>query len=111
MLNITHRRDHFEAEVEGRRIELDYLRNGEQLIFHHTGTDPALRGRGLAAQIVEHALQWAAPQGLQLVPSCSYVAAYLARYPRWQRLCELSPVQQVLNFWFGPLGSETEGQI
>jgi len=45
------------------------------------------------------------------VPSCSYVAAYVARYPRWQRLEETSGVQQVLNFWFGALGSETDGQI
>jgi uncharacterized protein (DUF924 family) len=110
-LHITHRDGHFEARLDGHAIELDYLQRGDQLVFHHTGTAPALRGLGLAAQIVEHALQWAAPQGLQLIPSCSYVAAYLGRYPRWQRLQEASDVQQVLNFWFGPLGSETEGQI
>jgi len=110
-LHITHREGHFEARLDGHVIELDYLRRGDQLVFHHTGTAPALRGLGLAAQVVEHALQWAAPQGLQLVPSCSYVAAYVARYPRWQRLEETSGVQQVLNFWFGALGSETDGQI
>ncbi|MDN3920139.1 DUF924 family protein [Roseateles violae] len=111
MLTISHRKDHFEAEVEGRRVELDYLRHADQLVFHHTGTDPALRGRGLAAEIVEHALQWAAPQGLQLVASCSYVVGYLQRHPRWLRLTEASAVQQVLNFWFGPLGSESDGQV
>jgi uncharacterized protein (DUF924 family)/predicted GNAT family acetyltransferase len=110
-MDITHRKDHFEAEVEGRRVELDYLRHGDQLVFHHTGTDTALRGRGFAAQIVEHALQWAAPQGLQLVASCSFVAGYLQRHRRWQRLQETAAVQQVLNFWFGALGSDAEGQV
>ena len=101
----------FCAEVDGHRLELDYQRRGDQLVFHHTGTAPALQGQGLAGQMVEHALQWAAPLGLQLVPACSYVAAYVQRHPRWQRLLEPSQVQQVLNYWFGSLGGETHGQI
>ncbi|MEI8324458.1 MAG: DUF924 family protein [Betaproteobacteria bacterium] len=104
-------RGRFWAEVDGHTLELDYQRRGEQLIFHHTGTAPALRGRGLAAQLVQHALQWAVPLGLQVLPVCSYVGAYVQRHPRWQRLLEPSAVQQVLNDWFGPLGSESDGQI
>ena len=92
-------------------MELDYQRRGEQLIFHHTGTAPALQGRGLAGQLVEHALHWAAPLGLQLVPACSYVAGYVQRHRHWQRLLEPAAVQQVLNYWFGPLGSDTDKQI
>nr|WP_310384734.1 DUF924 family protein [Roseateles sp.] len=45
------------------------------------------------------------------MPACSYVAAHLQRYPRWQRLTEAAPVQRVLNYWFGPLGSAEDGQI
>jgi uncharacterized protein (DUF924 family)/predicted GNAT family acetyltransferase len=101
----------FSAEVDGYGMELDYQRHGERLIFSHTGTAPELRGRGLAALLVEHALLWAAPQALQLVPACSYVASYLQRHARWQRLQELPAVQQVLNFWFGPLGSDTDQQV
>lgn len=101
----------FSAEVDGHGLDLEYLRSGEQLIFSHTGTAPALRGRGLAAQMVEHALAWAAPLGLQLVPACSYVAAHLRRYPKWQRLTELPGVQQVLNFWFGNVGGPEDEQV
>ena len=112
-LSIHHRADQgrFWAGVEGQTVELDYQRRGAQLVFSHTGTAPALQGRGLAGQIVEHALRWAAPLGLQLVPTCSYVAVYLRRHPRWQRLLAPPAVQQVLNYWFGALGSETDGQI
>lgn len=101
----------FSASVDGHGLELDYQRRGEQLIFTHTGTSPALRGRGLAGLMVEHGLQWAAPLGLQVVPACSYVATHLKRYPRWQRLSLTADVQRVLNYWFGPLGSADDGQI
>jgi len=101
----------FEAWVDGGRVELDWRRDTERLEFHHTGTSPALRGRGLAAGIVAHAMAWAAPQGLQLVPSCSYVAVWLRREPRWQRLLAPGGAQQVLNFWFGPLASADDGQM
>ncbi|MCV2354102.1 DUF924 family protein [Paucibacter sp. B2R-40] len=101
----------FSATVDGHGLELDYERQGEQLFFTHTGSAPALRGRGLAGRLVEHGLLWAAPQGLQIVPACSYVAAHLKRYPRWQRLTLTPAVQNVLNYWFGPLGSADDGQI
>jgi uncharacterized protein (DUF924 family)/predicted GNAT family acetyltransferase len=113
MLDIRHdeRAQRFEASVDGLPCELDYQRDGERLIITHTGTHPALRGRGLAGQMVEHVLAWLAPQGLQLVPACSYVQAHLARQPQWQRLTEPAPVQAVLNFWFGALGSPEDGQL
>jgi len=102
----------FHTRVDGHPIELSYLQQGQRVDFQHTLVDPALQGRGLAARLVEHALQWLADQdGLQLQPSCSYVAAYLQCRPRWQRLCLPPPAQQVLNYWFGPMGSATEGQI
>lgn len=112
-LDIHHDKERglFTAEVEGHGLDLEYQRRGDQLIFSHTGTAPALRGRGLAGQMVEHGLNWAAPLGLQVVPACSYVAVHLQRHPRWLRLTEPPAVQQMLNFWFGPLGSADEGQL
>lgn len=113
LLAILHdpQRGRFSATVDGHALELDYQLRGEQLIFTHTGSAPALRGRGLGGRMVEHGLAWAAPLGLQVVPACSYVAAHLKRYPRWQRLTETGPVQRVLNYWFGPLGGTDDGQI
>ena len=112
-LKITHdaRRNEFTAEVDGYGLDVAYLQQGDRLIFTHTGTHPALRGRGLAGQMVEHALHWAAPLALQVVPACSYVQAHMARHRRWQRLLEPAQAQQVLNFWFGPLDRESDGQI
>jgi uncharacterized protein (DUF924 family) len=110
-LTIQHQPGRFSATVEGEPLEVDYQVRGEQLVFTHTGTAPALQGRGLAAQMVEHALAWAAQQGKQVVPACSYVDVYIRRHAKWQRLLAPAAAQQVLNFWFGALGSAEDGQV
>ncbi|MDI4631915.1 DUF924 family protein [Pelomonas sp. V22] len=61
--------------------------------------------------MVEHGLRWAAEQERPVVAACSYVAAWLDRHPAWQRVTEPTPVQQVLNFWFGSLGSAEDDQL
>lgn len=76
----------FESWVEGQRCELDYQRIGGTVHFTHTGVPRALEGRGLAAALVRHGLQWARQQQLQVVASCSYVATYMQRHPEWQDL-------------------------
>ncbi|WP_282823247.1 DUF924 family protein [Pelomonas sp. V22] len=110
-LDIVQRMGGFSAEVEGEALELDYMQSGGQIVFHHTFTADALRGRGLAGQMVEHGLRWAAEQERPVVAACSYVAAWLDRHPAWQRVTEPTPVQQVLNFWFGSLGSAEDDQL
>ncbi len=110
-LDIVQRMGGFSAEVDGEALELDYMQSGGQIVFHHTFTADALRGRGLAGQMVEHGLRWAAEQERPVVAACSYVAGWLDRHPAWQRVTEPTPVQQLLNFWFGLLGSEEDGQV
>ncbi|WP_428507274.1 DUF924 family protein [Roseateles sp.] len=101
----------FWALVDGHQIELDYQLSGRDLVFTHTGTAPALQGRGLAGKLVAHGLRWAAGLGLPLLPGCSYVEAYLQRHPQWQRLRLPADAQAVLNYWFGTLGSAEDGQV
>lgn len=47
----------------------------------HTVVDPSYRGRGLAGQLIEHALADARSRGLTVAPSCSYVSAYIRDHP------------------------------
>lgn len=110
-LDIVQRLGGFSAEVDGEALELDYMVSGQQIVFHHTLTAEALRGRGLAGQMVEHGLRWASDQERQVVASCAYVQGWLRRHPAWQRVTEPAAVQQVLNFWFGFLGSDEDGQL
>ncbi len=79
----------FVAEVAGmggERALCAYRRDGPWLVLHHTAVPPALQGRGLAAALVQAALDWARAEGLVVRPACSYVAAYLRRHPAQQDL-------------------------
>ncbi|MGH3627891.1 MAG: GNAT family N-acetyltransferase, partial [Sciscionella sp.] len=79
----------FELRMRGRVAGFaEYRLRPGAIEFTHTEVDPALRGRGLAAQLMRHALDAAAAQNLQVTPSCSYVAAYLAKHPEYQGLLD-----------------------
>jgi predicted GNAT family acetyltransferase len=71
----------FEARVDGWLCRADYRRIDAVLHLVHTEVPPALEGRGIAAQLVKAALDFAEAQGLKVRPRCSYVLAYLRRHP------------------------------
>lgn len=87
-LDIVHHSEagRFEAWVEGLRCEVDYTLVGSVMHITHTGVPRQLEGRGLAAALVQHALQWARTQGHRVRPVCSYVEVYMRRHPQWQDL-------------------------
>lgn len=71
----------FEATVEGKLCHADYRRVGDTLHMVHTEVPPPLEGRGIAAELIEAALDYVAANGLKVVPLCSYVRAYMRRHP------------------------------
>jgi predicted GNAT family acetyltransferase len=80
-------RHRFTHEREGHVSYLSYsMLDASTVDFRSTFTAPALRGRGIGARLVEHALQWADEQGYRVVPSCWFVAEFVERQPQWQRL-------------------------
>jgi predicted GNAT family acetyltransferase len=76
----------FEASVQGQLCVLEYQRRDGVLVMPHTFVPPALQGRGIAAELVHTALEWARIEGLRVVPRCSYVAAYMRRHRETQDL-------------------------
>jgi len=80
---ITHHPEQgcFDTRVEGLRCEVTYQLRGSVMWIVHTGVPRALEGRGIAGLLVAAALAHAREQGLKVVPSCSYVAAYMRRHP------------------------------
>ena len=87
-IHVTHNTEssRFETQVDGLRCEADYQLTGGVMWMTHTGVPRELEGRGIAAQLVVAALDWARSQGLKVKPSCSYVAAYMRRHPETQDL-------------------------
>ncbi len=64
----------------------DYVVRGDRVELPHTVIEPALRGRGLAAVLVRHALDDVRATGRTVVPSCWYVADFIAEHPDYTDL-------------------------
>ena len=59
---------------------------GDVITLTHTETPPQARGRGIASQLINGALEDIRARGLKVVPRCSFVRAYIAKYPEFQVL-------------------------
>ena len=60
----------------------DYSINGNSISFHHTYTQPHLRGRGLAAEVVAFAMDDVEQHSTRRVlPMCWYVADWFDEHP------------------------------
>ena len=68
------------AEVDGGEAELAYEARDGVLDLQHTLVPHASRGAGVAAALVQAAVDHARTEGVRLVPTCPYVAAWLARH-------------------------------
>jgi uncharacterized protein len=77
----------FTHERDGHTSYLAYRRIDDKTVdFVSTYTPPALRGRGIAARLVKRGLEWAESEGLEVVPTCWFVAEYVERNPDWLRV-------------------------
>jgi predicted GNAT family acetyltransferase len=74
----------FELVVDGQTAVLLYERTAGSLRLIHTEVPAALRGRGLAEQLVKAALDRGHAEGLRIVAICPYVRAYLKKHPQSQ---------------------------
>ncbi len=80
----------YEVVVDGtRRGHAEYQLHGDVMTFTHTLTDPAMRGRGLAATVVRRALDDARVAGRTVVPQCWYVAQFIDQHPEYDDLLAL----------------------
>ena len=88
---VTHNeRDHrFEMHTPGGLAIVAYQRRGDDtLVMHHTEVPPSEQGNGLAARLVQGALDETRRLGLKVRPSCSYVRAFIARNQGYADLVE-----------------------
>jgi predicted GNAT family acetyltransferase len=76
----------FELNVDGQTVVTEYRMSGGVMTFFHTLTPPPLRGRGLAARVVQAALEFARAERLKVVPLCWYVSGHIAAHPEFRDL-------------------------
>ena len=77
----------YELRVGGQLAgHIDYRSRGAALDLVHTEVGKAFEGRGLAAQLARRALDDARSQGRKVIPTCEYIASYIARHPEYRDL-------------------------
>ena len=78
----------YRAHVPGHNETgyLSWVQAGAIRAAEHTVVPPALRGLGIAGQLVDALIADAKAQGFQIRPTCSYVAAAFAKHPEWDVL-------------------------
>ena len=73
----------FELDVGDALAFANYRLTPSSVIITHTETPRALRGRGIASQRVQGALQLIRADGLKVVAGCGFVVDYLQKHPEY----------------------------
>jgi predicted GNAT family acetyltransferase len=76
----------FELDAEGAVAFANYRLTPSAVIITHTETPRALRGRGIASELVEGALRLIRADGLKVVAGCGFVVDYLRKHPEFADL-------------------------
>jgi predicted GNAT family acetyltransferase len=80
-------RKRYEFDMEGPKPLIDYIKSNQGVIYlTHTEVPPRLQGQGVGQQLVKEILEDVERQGLKVVPSCPFVAAYMKRHPETLKL-------------------------
>ena len=71
----------YEARVGGEVAAVaDYVAQAGLKSFTHTETLAGHKGQGVAGKLVERALADAREEGVEVLPFCSFVAAYIGEH-------------------------------
>ena len=71
----------FEAQENGLIVFANYREHDGRYVLTHVEADPALRGTGAAARLMEAIVAHAREHRLKLVPRCPYAVAWFHRHP------------------------------
>jgi predicted GNAT family acetyltransferase len=76
----------YETRIEGQLARLVYRQTNDRIVFTHTEVPSTIERRGIGSALVRFALDDAGARGLQVVPVCPFVRAYIERHPAYQPL-------------------------
>jgi predicted GNAT family acetyltransferase len=71
----------FEIRTASGTALLNYAHAGEDLDLVHTEVPDALEGQGYASALARAALDYERRERIHVIPSCPFVAEYIARHP------------------------------
>lgn len=76
----------FEMDVEDAMAFANYRLTADAVIITHTETPRALRGRGIASELVKGALELIRADGRKVIAGCGFVVDYLDKHPEYANL-------------------------
>ncbi|MGY3615387.1 GNAT family N-acetyltransferase [Bradyrhizobium sp. USDA 10063] len=76
----------FELDVEGGVAFANYRTTPSAIVITHTETPRALRGRGIASELVKGALELIRADGHKVIAGCGFVVDYLGKHPEYRDL-------------------------
>ena len=86
----------YEVHLGGATVAIaDYVKQPGIVSFTHTETFAGHKGQGHAARMIERALRDARDEGLEVMPFCSYVAAYIKEHDEF---ADLVPAERRAGF-------------
>ena len=83
----------YEARTPDGRVAglAAYQPAGPLVVLTHTEVDPAFEGRGVGSALVRGALDDLRERGVQVLPLCPFVRAFLGRHPEYGDLVYRAP--------------------
>lgn len=85
-------RNRYELTSQNQLAVCEFNRLTNAVMFTHTEVPEALEGQGVGSTLVRGALDDVRAQGLQVVPICPFVAAFIRRHREYIDL--VSPVSR-----------------
>jgi predicted GNAT family acetyltransferase len=76
----------FELDVEGAMAFANYRLTPQAIIITHTETPRALRGRGVASELIKGSLDLIRADGHKVIAGCGFVVDYLYKHPQYADL-------------------------
>ncbi len=78
----------YELEVDGETASLYYRTAPGVITLAHTEVPPAIGGRGVGSTLVREVLDDVRAQGLKVVTTCPFVAAFMGKHPEFNDLLQ-----------------------
>lgn len=85
---VIHEKKRFVIKVAGKEVYVEFEMKDDKMDLDHTYTHPELRGKGLAAQVVRAALEYAKENNMKVIPTCSYVRSFISKNDKYKELVD-----------------------
>lgn len=78
----------FEIDLGGSLAIADYNRLSHAIMFTHTKVPRTHESQGIGTMLIKAGLAFAREQGLMVIPTCPFFAAYMQRHPETHDLLD-----------------------